>query len=115
MQHTTEDLGYKSDGEGYKSDGGGCYRGCASAGPQSFRNQPYPQPPPPRPQDYYNPATAPRDGTKRMVGSRNGYVSDGEGYMLQQQQNRRVTRSGKYGGSHTSSPGGPGGSASGKA
>ena len=34
--------------------------------------------------------------------------------MIQQQQNRRVTRSGKYGGSHTSSPGGPGGSVSGK-
>ena len=43
LQHTNEDLGYKSDGEGYKSDGGGCYRGCASAGPQRFRNQPFVQ------------------------------------------------------------------------
>ena len=103
LQHT-EDLGYKSDGEGYKSDGGGCYRGCASAGPQSFRTAPYHQPPAPRPQDYYG--TGPRDSKQqRIVGARNGYVSDGEGYLLQQ-QNRRVTRSGKYGGSHTSSPGG---------
>jgi uncharacterized membrane protein YgcG len=55
----------------------------------------------------------PRDSSnKRSTGSRNGYVSDGEGYILQQ-QNRRVTRSGKYGGSHSSSPGGPGGSGAG--
>jgi len=54
LQHAAEDLGYKSDGEGYKSDGGGCYRGCASAGPHSFRNQPYPQPIQSRPQEYYN-------------------------------------------------------------
>ena len=116
LQHAAEDLGYKSDGEGYKSDGGGCYRGCASAGPQSFRNQPYPQAVQSRPQEYYNQGgTGPRGDLKqqRMVGPRNGYVSDGEGYLLQQ-QNRRVTRSGKYGGSHTSSPGGTVGSIQGK-
>ena len=54
VKHTNEDLGYKSDGEGYKSDGGGCYRGCASAGPQSYRNQPYPQPPQPARTEYFN-------------------------------------------------------------
>jgi len=47
----------------------------------------------------------------RSGNSGNGYLSDGDGYLLPHPSNRRITRSGKYGGSRSSSLGagsGPG-------
>lgn len=114
--HSIDDIGYKSEGSN------GRYKRSSSGGPSEFfpYNQELPHngapfhqcmgttnpmyrrsggdltqlPPPQRPHSsFHGNVTATRN---------NGYLSDGEGYAL---RNRRISKSGRYGGSHGSSPG----------
>lgn len=98
MYSFDQDGGYKSDGEAYNHGGGSsmCYKAAArgrhNAGGgacqrpmRSLSGQLIPEPHPPG---------------RGVVPGRNGYLSDGEGYLL---QNQRISRSGKYG-SQASSP-----------
>ncbi len=87
---TDHDGGYKSDGEGYRSDG--AYqkdnRRALGGAPQRGRKG----------------GSHPRGGGGgRQNYSNNGYVSDGEGYLMHNPElengrgNKRISKSGKYG------------------
>ena len=104
-----DDGGYKSDGEAYhgstcyKSSGGthrsrhnagGCQRPMRSLSGHLIQHEP------PQHQHHHHGHGGQNHHSRGASMPRNGYLSDGEGYMI---QNQRVSRSGKYG-SQASSP-----------
>ena len=120
--HSIDDVGYKSEGSnsrykqqsnsgGHEDDGEFFPYNQALPNPMPFHecmgttNPMYRRsggdlsaiPPQPRPHSsFHGNSTTPKN---------NGYLSDGEGYAI---RNRRISKSGRYGGSHGSSPGASG-------